>query len=77
MANLDRLPEEVKRVVLDFTERPTTLLLWQVSKNWRAAAEPFVYKEISIQSATLGDLHSTIDELQKHRFAQKYLKHAR
>ncbi|KAF2468411.1 uncharacterized protein BDR25DRAFT_305060 [Lindgomyces ingoldianus] len=79
MANLESLPEDVKRLIcVELDKCQSVRPLWQVSKTWRAVAESFVYRGLA-WAVTLKD--SSISDDAKRLFADdivsKYLEHAR
>jgi len=45
MANMENLPEDVKRLIAGELDKCHSVRsLWQVSRTWRAVAESFVYR---------------------------------
>lgn len=77
MANLESLPEDVKRLIADELDKCHSVRpLWQVSKAWSAVAESFVYRGLAWavnrkDSSIRGDAERLLSD------ASKFLEHAR
>jgi hypothetical protein len=78
MATLQNLPEDVKRLVCAELEKVQSVRpIWQTSKTWRAAAEAFVYRGLTLAVSSKEFLVEDAQRLIEDEVARKYLEHAR
>ncbi|KAJ4296353.1 hypothetical protein N0V90_006398 [Kalmusia sp. IMI 367209] len=80
MATLQNLPEDAKRLICEALYHESIELvrsLWQVSKAWRAVAEPFVYRGLALVVVSKEAIKEDAKKLMENEFARKYLEHAR